>query len=133
MDRQTTDGRQAHRYPFGRGNKNSHCDLDLDPIMLKRKLVRGIVIPNTCVKLYRNWIRNKVARAMTKGEHTNERTYIRTYGILLCEGIISMVFTVTHQVYNKKMIITFTIAQAKYLPLSPGAYVVKMGSREHDC
>ena len=44
--------------------------------MLKRKLVRGIVISNTCVKLYRNWIINEVARA---GEHRNERTYVRTY------------------------------------------------------
>ena len=52
-------------------SKNSHCDLDLDPITLKRELVRGIVISNTCVKLYRNWIINEVARA---GEHTNERT-----------------------------------------------------------
>ena len=67
-------------------------------MMLKRKLVRGIVISNTCVKLYRNWIINEVARA---GEHTNERTYVRTYShtyvrdrpyipstTLLCEGII---------------------------------------------
>ena len=69
--------------------------------MLKRELVRGIVISNTCVKLYRNWIINEVARA---GEHTNERTYVRTYvrtyshtyvrdrpyipsTTLLCEGI----------------------------------------------
>ena len=44
--------------------------------MLKRELVRGIVISKTCVKLYRNWILNEVARA---GEHTNERTYVRTY------------------------------------------------------
>ena len=44
--------------------------------MLKRELVRGIVISNTCVKLYQNWIINEVARA---GEHTNERTYVRTY------------------------------------------------------
>ena len=44
--------------------------------MLKRKLVRGIVISNTCVKLYRNWIINEVARA---GEHTNEQTYVRTH------------------------------------------------------
>ena len=44
--------------------------------MLKRELVRGIVISNTCVKLYRNWIINEVTRA---GEHTNERTYVRTY------------------------------------------------------
>ena len=79
-------------------SKNSHCDLDLDPITLKRELVRGIVISNTCVKLYRNWIINEVARA---GEHTNEvRTYVRTYShtyvrdrpyipstTLLCEGI----------------------------------------------
>ena len=68
--------------------------------MLKRELVRGIVISNTCVKLYRNWIINEVARA---GEHTNERTYVRTYShtyvrdrpyipstTLLCEGIITM-------------------------------------------
>ena len=67
--------------------------------MLKRELVRGIVISNTCVKLYRNWIINEVARA---GEHTNERTYVRTYShtyvrdrpyipstTLLCEGIIT--------------------------------------------
>ena len=67
--------------------------------MLKRELVRGIVISNTCVKLYRNWIINEVARA---GEHTNERTYVRTYShtyvrdrpyipstTLLCEGIIN--------------------------------------------
>ena len=76
---------------------NSHCDLDLDPIMLKPELVRGIVIPNTCVKLYRNWIINEVARAMTKGEHPNEHTYSHTYvqdrpyipsTTLLCEGII---------------------------------------------
>ena len=62
--------------------------------MLKNKLVRGIVISNTCVKLYRNWIINEVARA---GEHTNERTYSHTYvrdrpyipsTTLLCEGII---------------------------------------------
>ena len=57
-------------------SKNSHCDLDLDPITLKRELVRGIVISNTRVKLYRNWIINEVARA---GEHTNERTYVRTH------------------------------------------------------
>ena len=44
--------------------------------MLKRQLVRGIVISNTCVKLYRNWIINEAARA---GEHTNERTYVLTY------------------------------------------------------
>ena len=43
--------------------------------MLKRELIRGIVISNTCVKLYRNWIINEVTRA---GEHTNE-TYVRTY------------------------------------------------------
>ena len=48
--------------------------------MLKRELVRGIVIPNICVKLYRNWIINEVVRGMTKGEHTNERTYVHTYG-----------------------------------------------------
>ena len=51
------------------------------------------------MKLYRNWIINEVARA---GEHTNERTYVRTYShtyvrdrpyipstTLLCEGIIN--------------------------------------------
>ena len=55
-----------------------HCDLDLDPITLKSEFVRGNVIPNTCVKLYRNWIINEVARVMTNGEHTYERTYVRT-------------------------------------------------------
>ena len=44
--------------------------------MLKRDLVRGTVISNICVKLYRNWIINEVARV---GEHTNERTYVLTY------------------------------------------------------
>ena len=69
--------------------------------MLKRELVRGIVISNIYVKLYQNWIINEVARAMTKGEHTKERTYVLTYShtyvrdrpyipstTLLCEGII---------------------------------------------
>ena len=64
---------------------------------MKDELVRGIVISNICVKLYRNWIINEVARA---GERTNERTYVRTYShtyvrdrpyipstTLLCEGI----------------------------------------------
>ena len=82
---------------------NSHCDLDLDPITLKREFIRGIVILNTFVKLYWNWIINEVARAMTKGEHTNERTYVRTYAhtyarhrpyipstTLLCEGITNL-------------------------------------------
>ena len=45
-------------------SKNSHCDLD--PIILKYKLDRGVVIPNTCVTLYQNWIINEVAIAMTK-------------------------------------------------------------------
>ena len=31
------------------------------------------------MKLYRNWIINEVATAMTKGEHTSARTYVRTY------------------------------------------------------
>ena len=34
---------------------------------------------NICVKLYRNCIINEDARAMTKGENTNERTYLLTY------------------------------------------------------
>ena len=57
---------------------NCHCDLDLDPNSLKRKLIRGIVISNTCVKLYRNWIIDEVARVMTICEYTNVRTYVRT-------------------------------------------------------
>ena len=64
-------------------SKNSHCDLNLEPITLKREIVRGIVISNTCVKLYRNLMINEVARAMTKGEHTNERTNERIY---VCTG-----------------------------------------------
>ena len=73
--------------------------------MLKRELVRGIVISNTCVKLYRNWIINEVARA---GEHTNERTYSHTYvrdrpyipsTTLLCEGITNLWH---HLVYNSR-------------------------------
>ena len=46
-------------------SKNSHCDIDLDSVMLKREFIRGIVIPNTCVKLYQNWIINEGTRAMT--------------------------------------------------------------------
>ena len=57
-------------------SKNSHCHLDLDPITLKRELIRGIVMPNTCVKLYQNCIINESARVMIKGEHT----YVRTDG-----------------------------------------------------
>ena len=45
-------------------SKNSHCDLNLDPMTLNRKLIRGIVIPNTCMKLYRNWLINKGIRAI---------------------------------------------------------------------
>ena len=46
-------------------SRNSHRDLGFDPTTLKRKLVQGIVIPNTYVKLYRNWIINEGARAIT--------------------------------------------------------------------
>ena len=46
-------------------SKISHCDLDLDRIMLKSELLRGTVIPNACVKLYRNWIINEGTRALT--------------------------------------------------------------------
>ena len=53
-------------------SKNSH--FDLDPNTLKRKLVRGIVIPNTCVKLYQNWIIHQGTRVMIKGENTNIHT-----------------------------------------------------------
>ena len=84
--------------------------------MLKRELVRGIVISNTCVKLYRNWIINEVARA---GEHTNERTYVRTYvrtyshtyvrdrpyipsTTLLCEGITIVEISLTENLERKK-------------------------------
>ena len=46
------------------------------------------------MKLYRNWIINEIARVMTKGEHTNERTYVRDRPYIpsttsLCEGITS--------------------------------------------
>ena len=64
-------------------SKNSNRDLDLDPIMLKRELVRGIVISNNCVKLYRNWIINEVARA---GEHTNVRTYSHKFHNVVVRG-----------------------------------------------
>ena len=53
---------------------NSHGDLYLDPITLKREMVQSNVTPNTSVKLYQNWLINKVARAMTKGGHTYVRT-----------------------------------------------------------
>ena len=42
------------------------------------------------MKLYRNWIINEVARAMTKGEHTNE-PYIPST-TLLCEEINRVTF-----------------------------------------
>ena len=69
-------------------SKNIHCDLD--PITLKRKLIRGIVISNTCVKFYRNWIINEVARKITVGEHTyvQDRPYIPS-ATSLCEVIIT--------------------------------------------
>ena len=44
--------------------KNSYFGVDLDSITLKRNLLRGIVIPNTCVKLYRNRIINEGTRAL---------------------------------------------------------------------
>ena len=64
-------------------SKNSHCDLDHDPITLKREFVRGIVISNTCVKLYRNWIINEVARA---GEHTYGTDPISTPQLCCARG-----------------------------------------------
>ena len=53
-------------------------ELDLDTIMLKRELVRGIVKANPCLKLYRNWIINEVDRVMTKVDHTYVCTYVHT-------------------------------------------------------
>ena len=47
-------------------SKYSHCALDLDPFMLKYEFVRCIVILNTCVKLYWNWMINEGTKAMTK-------------------------------------------------------------------
>ena len=46
--------------------KNSHCDLDLGPRMLKLELVQDIVILNICVKYNQNRLINKGARVMTK-------------------------------------------------------------------
>ena len=37
----------------------------LGTITLKRNFVRGIVILNMCMKLYRNWIINEGTRVMT--------------------------------------------------------------------
>ena len=76
-----------------RCSKNSLCDFYLDPLTLKHELIRGIVVPNICVKLYQNWIINEVSRAMTKGEHTYVHTYVwdRSYipsTTLLRKGII---------------------------------------------
>ena len=59
-------------------SKNSNCDLDLDPRDLKRKLVLSIFTPNISVKLYLNWLPNRVTRVITKGEHTYIRTYEHT-------------------------------------------------------
>ena len=69
--------------------------------MLKRESVRGVVISNTCVKLYQHFIINEVARVMIKGEHTYVCTYGRTHGIdpishpqlPLCEGITRLTFS----------------------------------------
>ena len=66
-------------------SNSSHCDLDHDPIMLLCKLVQHIVIPSTCVKLYRNWRINEISRVMTKCEHTYEQDPISPS---LCKGII---------------------------------------------
>ena len=76
-------------------SKNSNCDIDLDPEILKRELRGGNVISNACMKLYRNWLVKEVARAMTKDEHTYKHTYVwhRPYILsttLSCEGIISL-------------------------------------------
>ena len=49
-----------------RFSKNSHCDLDLGPRILKLELVQDIVILNICVKLSQNRLINKGARVMTK-------------------------------------------------------------------
>jgi hypothetical protein len=46
---------------------------------MKRELVRGLAILNTCVKFRQNPSRYKVARAMTRQDHTYIRTYIHTY------------------------------------------------------
>jgi hypothetical protein len=43
------------------------------------KLVRGLAILNTCVKFRQNRSRNKVARAMTRQDHTYIVTYVHTY------------------------------------------------------
>ena len=50
------------------------------------------------MKLYCNWMINEDARAKTKGEHTNERMYVRDRPYipsttLLCEGIMISVVT----------------------------------------
>ena len=47
-------------------SKNSHCDLDLGPRMLKLEHVQDIVILYICVKLNQNRLINKGARVMTK-------------------------------------------------------------------
>jgi hypothetical protein len=46
---------------------------------MKCELVQGLAIPNTCVKFRQNRSRNKVARAMTRQDHTYIRMYIHTY------------------------------------------------------
>ena len=74
-------------------SKNSHCDLDLDPITLKRKFVRGFVIPNTCVKLYRNWIINEVANTYGTDPISPSTTN-------LCEGIKILTAKRLQQVYR---------------------------------
>ena len=74
--------------------------------MTKRELAGCIIIPNAFVKLYRNWIINEVARAMTKGEHTYVRMGQTLYPstTVLCEGLISENLPVRKSYFNSNII-----------------------------
>ena len=47
-------------------SKNSHCDFDLGPRMLKLEFIQDIVILNICVQENQNQFTNKGTRVMTK-------------------------------------------------------------------
>jgi hypothetical protein len=83
--------------------KNSYSDLDLWRSIMKRELVRGLAILNTCVKFRQNRSINKVARdkIKTRQNHTYIHTYVRTYirartyiprTTFLLEGIIRHIY-----------------------------------------
>ena len=63
-------------------SKNSHNELDLKPKTLNVELAQNIIIPNICVKLYKNPSTNVGARVMINGEHVYVK-YVRYVRIFI--------------------------------------------------